>query len=175
MRKIFIGFLLIFLDFNLTFGNCTLGLLPDFVGYILLMRGLDELVSENPRFKKIRPWALGMAIYTGILYAADIFGLSTNAEIIAFILGLASIVISLYISYNITAAVQEMETAYMRDLNAKPLMSAWTVLAVLDILTYALLLIPVLNLFCIIGAVVAGIVFLVQFNRTKNRYCTMRG
>lgn len=35
MRNIFIGFLFVFLDFNLSLGTSQIGLIPDFVGYIL--------------------------------------------------------------------------------------------------------------------------------------------
>ena len=40
MSKIFIGLLLVFLDFNLTFDTVTIGLLPDFIGYFILIGGL---------------------------------------------------------------------------------------------------------------------------------------
>ena len=40
MSKIFVGLLLVFLDINFTFNTTTIGLLPDFIGYFILIGGL---------------------------------------------------------------------------------------------------------------------------------------
>ncbi len=169
MRNIFIGFLFVFLDFNLTLGASQIGLIPDFVGYILVFQGLTELEKMSARFIKARPFALGMAVYTGLLYALALFGIGTN-DIVSFVLGLVSTLISLYISYNIVMGVKEIEASSGRFLNAQGLYSNWTLLAILSLIVYLLLFIPILNVLCIIAGLVAGIVFLVSFNKTKNLY-----
>ena len=69
MRNIFSGFILIFLDFNLNLGNSTIGLIPDFIGYFVMIGGLDQMVGESTIFTKVRPFVVGMAVYTGILYS----------------------------------------------------------------------------------------------------------
>jgi hypothetical protein len=172
MRNIFIGLLFVFLDFNLTFGASQIGLIPDFVGYILMIQGLAELQNLSPRFIKARPFALGMAVYTGILYMMDVFGIGTGS-ILSFILGLISTLISLYISYNIVMGIKDIEAMDGRDLNAQGLYSVWTVLAILSLIIYVLLIVPILNFLCMIAGLIAGIVFLVSFNRTKNLYYGM--
>jgi len=43
MSRIFTGFLFIFLDFNLNLGNSQIGLIPDFIGYIIMLGGLAEM------------------------------------------------------------------------------------------------------------------------------------
>jgi len=169
MRHIFIGFLFVFLDFNLTFGTSQIGLIPDFVGYIFIIQGLAELENLSPRFIKARPASLGMAMYTGLLYVMALFGIGSNS-IVSFVLGLVSTLISLYISYNIVMGVKDIETSSGRFLNAGGLYSVWTVLAVLSLIIYLLYIIPVLNFLCIIAGLIAGIVFLVSFNKTKNLY-----
>jgi hypothetical protein len=172
MRNIFIGLLFVFLDFNLTFGASQIGLIPDFVGYILMIQGLAELQNLSPRFIKARPFALGMAVYTGILYMMDAFGIGIGS-ILSFTLGLISTLISLYISYNIVMGVKDIEAMDGRDLNAQGLYSVWTVLAILSLIIYVLLIVPILNFLCMIAGLIAGIVFLVSFNRTKNLYYGM--
>ena len=77
MRNIFIGFILIFLDFNLTINNSQIGLIPDFIGYIIMINGLTEMADDSRLFLKSKPYAAGMAVYTGILYFADMFGISS--------------------------------------------------------------------------------------------------
>lgn len=169
MQNIFIGFLFVFLDFNLTFGSSQVGLIPDFVGYILVFQGLAELDTMSPRFLNARPFALGMAVFTGLLYVMALFGVGTN-DIISFALGLVSTLISLYISYSTVMGIKDIEASSGRFLNAQGLHSSWTLLAILSLIVYLLFIIPILNVLCIIAGLIAGIVFLVSFNKTKNLY-----
>ena len=50
MRKLFYGFLLMFLSFDLAVNGHTLDVLPDFVGYFLLIRGMKEMEAESGLF-----------------------------------------------------------------------------------------------------------------------------
>ncbi len=171
MNNIFIGMLFVFLDFNLEFGATRVGLIPDFIGYILIVQGLTELTAGKDRFSRVRPVAIGMAVYTAVLYALDLFGmLLTTEPLLAFFLGLASTILSLYVSYGVVMGINDLEAALEQDLNARSLYTAWTVLAVLSLAVYMLSLIPVLSLVCLIAGIVVGIVFLVMLNKTKNLY-----
>ncbi len=172
MRYIFMGFLFVFLDFNINIGASQIGLIPDFIGYIFIYLGLGELTDLNPRFEKARPFATVMAGYTGVLYLLALMGIGTG-EVLGFILGLASTLISLYISYNIVMGIKEYETQSSRFLNAAGLYTAWTVLVILTLGSYLLFIIPILNWICIIAGLLAGIVFLVSFNKTKRLYYGM--
>lgn len=135
-----------------------------------MINGLNELTHKSIRFSKIRPFAVGMAVYTGILYAMDLLAISINIGSLALLLGLASTIISLYISYNIVMGVKDMEIAYTQQLNGDNLLTMWKVLAVLSLAIYLLFFIPALGLLCIIGNIVVAIIFLVSFNKTKNLY-----
>ena len=172
MRYIFMGVLFVFLDFNINIGASQIGLIPDFIGYIFIYLGLGELTDLNPRFEKVRPFATVMAGYTGVLYLLALMGIGTG-EVLGFILGLASTLISLYISYNIVMGIKEYETQSSRFLNAAGLYTAWTVLVILTLGSYLLFIIPILNWICIIAGLLAGIVFLVSFNKTKRLYYGM--
>lgn len=114
MSKIFVGLLLVFLDINFTFNTTTIGLLPDFIGYFILIGGLAEMAAVNSHFGKARPFAIAMAIYTLILYILDLIGLSAALGYAATILGLLSTLISLYLSYHIVRGVMEIEDAQAR-------------------------------------------------------------
>ena len=58
MRNIFVGLLFIFLDFNLDFGTTRVGLIPDFIGYIMVFQGLKELIFLSEHFAKAKPFAM---------------------------------------------------------------------------------------------------------------------
>lgn len=170
MKNIFIGFILIFLDFSLNIGNSQIGLIPDFVGYIVMISGLEEMAVESTLFIKVKPYVTGMALYSGLLYVLDLIGVYVTLGILSYVLALISIALSLYISYNIVMGVIDMEGKYNTILNGDSLKSTWTLLAVFNILTFVSLLIPPIALICIIVTFIIAICFLVAFNNSKNLY-----
>ena len=136
MGNIFIGLILVFLDFNLELGNSTIGLIPDFIGYILMLRGLGEIDGESMFFMKVRPFVTGMGIYSGILYFLDLVGASMSLGLMTYVFAIISTTVSLYISYNIVMGVIDMEGKYSTNLNGANLKSTWMFLAVINILTF---------------------------------------
>jgi uncharacterized protein involved in cysteine biosynthesis len=174
MKNIWIGLLLIFLDFSLNLNNVHIGLIPDFIGYLVMLGGLAELTEESPLFDKVRPFAVGMAVYTGILYALDLFGVSASLGYLSALLGIISTAVSLYITYDIVMGVREMEETYHADLNGDRLYSAWKLQAIFSLVSFFSLLLPLLALVFILAAFCAAVYFLVMFNRAKNRYYELK-
>lgn len=171
LRNIFIGLLWVFLDFNLDLGTIRIGLIPDFVGYIFIIKGLEEMASQSTFFSKTKPFATGMLVFTSILYALDLFGLAlVYNPMMGLVLGLVSTAISLYITYNIVMGVSDMEKMQERNLNGFQLYNMWKVLAILNIVMYILLFIPALGLMAFIALLIVNIMFLVAFNKSKNLY-----
>ncbi len=175
MDHIFIGFLLIFLDFNINLGNSTVGLIPDFIGYIFLVRGLNSLHGESPLFAKAHPAAVGMGIYSALLYAGDLLGITAALGWLGIGLGLISTIISLYISYLIVMGIREMENNHSAKLNGENLQFTWKIMAIVQIATYITLLVPLLSLVFILASFILGIVFLVSVNTSKNLYRNLPG
>lgn len=170
MKNIFTGFILIFLDFNLNIGNSQIGLIPDFAGYIVMLSGLEEMARESDIFIKVKPFAAGMAVYTGILYLLALLGISTSLGALSYILSLTSLAISLYISYQIVMGVIELEGKYNTLFNGISLKSAWTILAIFNVVVFLFLIIPGLAFLFIVIGFIASINFLVAFNKSKNLY-----
>ncbi len=170
MDKIFIGFLLIFLDFNLFFGYSQIGLIPDFVGYIVMIKGLEEMARESTRFETVKPYAIIMAVYTGILYYMDFTGITFSMGGLSLLLGVLDSVISLSISYNIVMGVIDMEIKYNTLLNGYMLKATWTILAIFSILSYVVMFYTAIAMLCIIIGFIASICFLVAFSNAKNKY-----
>lgn len=170
MRNILIGFIFIFLDFNLDLGNSRIGLIPDFVGYIALINGLVEMSKESPLFMKVKSYASGMAVFSGILYVMDLLGISVSLGGLSYVLAIISTVISLYISYNIVMGVIDMESKNSKNFNGDSLKSAWTIIAVFNALTYVLLLFPPMAFVCMIVTLIVTIFFLFAINTSKNLY-----
>ncbi|QSX05684.1 hypothetical protein JYG23_13615 [Sedimentibacter sp. zth1] len=145
-------------------------MIPDFVGYIYLIKGLDEMINESELFNKPRPFAVGMCIYTSIMYVGSLFGIVAHLGWIGVILAIVSTIISLYISYIVVSGVRDIETKRNAELNGEKLQSTWNSMAIFQIATYISLLIPVLGVICVIVSFIIAIVFLVAFNTNKNLY-----
>ena len=66
------GFLFVLVNFNLTAGNRTVNIMPEFVGWILLTLAIDRLgkYTENRRFLKVI--AIVMLVYTAAEWLLNI-------------------------------------------------------------------------------------------------------
>ena len=160
MRQIFLGMLFVFLDFNLNLGNVTLGLIPDFVGYILLIRGLDALAAESRRFVQARPWAVVAAAYSGALYGLDLLGIGSSLGIFAWALGLASLALSAYLSGLVVRGILEMERTKGCGLAGSALQGCWMAAVITSALCYPLAFVPVLGWSCVLAGLICNILFL---------------
>ena len=170
MKNIFYGFLLVFLSFDFTIGRSTINLIPDFIGYILIIKGIDQLISESDNFSKSRSLAQGMAIYSGIIFLMDLLGITGSLGNLAIILGIISTIVSLYITYNLIAGVKDIEKNHGTALNGNELYSLWKVMAVLQGISYITLIIPILSIPAIIANLVINIIFLLKFYGAANQY-----
>jgi len=81
ISNIFIGMLLVFLNFSLNIGASKIELLPGFIGYYVMLKGLAQIEAFSGRFKKIMPYVKVMIVYAGICYAIDSSGISTEIEV----------------------------------------------------------------------------------------------
>lgn len=169
MRNIFIGFLLVFINFSIDTSGSKIGLIPDFLGYIFILRGLEELVDKS-MFFKIKPYVTGMIVYSLVLYFFDLFGFSLSYRILTYIFAFISTVISLFISYNIVMGINDMERIHGISLNGDRLNSMWRIYALVVIISYVLIVIPLLAIFSIIASFVITVFFLIEFNTTKKMY-----
>lgn len=177
MNKLFWGFFFIFLDFSIDFDTMRVGLIPAFVGYLLFFFGLAELSEESSRFEKIRPFCIIMAVYTGFLWAGDLFGLSLTAPPVVWILlSAVAVVLSYYISYCIIWGIGEIEASSQYPLSAERLKKCWFALVILHMISFLCAFMQMIGIVFLgsIGAVVALICFLCFFYRTKNNYLAMK-
>jgi len=173
MNKLFWGFFLLFLNFNLNFNASSLELLPDWLGYVLLLLACGELLSESELFQKPRPFCIGLAVYDGFWWLLDLMGINGDLGVISWILGLASACLSLYTTMLIVDAIANMEMRRNYDLCSAYLRRVWKVVAVATIAANVLLIVPVVAVVCALVAAVAGIVFLVAIHKTRKAYQQM--
>lgn len=169
MNTIFVGMIFTLFNINIKLSGSSIGLLPDFVGYILIIRGLDKLAEQSTQFAKARPWAVGMAVYTGVTYGLALLGI-VQSGIVQFILGALAQAAALTLTYWIVAGVREIETARVRDLLGQRLKSLWLYHAVVSGIAYGFGAIPVIGAIAAVAAMITGILFLAAFYQSKKQF-----
>lgn len=136
-----------------------------------MLKGLSKLEGFSDQFTKTKPYVKGMIVYSGINYAMDLFGIWSILSIpCSYIWGLISTIFSLLISYKIIAGIKDIEIVNRQNLNSDQLYSTWKLLAILLLISYALYLIPVFFIICILISLVVEIYYLYVFNKTKNMF-----
>ena len=131
-RLIFIGFILILLDFRIN----TFDLLPDFIGYIFVINGLNGLSVKGSAFEKAKP----LAILLLFLSLPSLFGFWENSldtkslaifpVVYEFVLGLSHLIMM----YLIFAGTWEMATKYEDEEWGQHLKSRWNLYAIVNLL-----------------------------------------
>ena len=170
MNELFVGMLLVFLDVNIGFNDHVFDILPDFVGYLLMARGLEALARESRYFEKARPVAFGMTIYSGILYVVDALAVTVYSQFLSFCLGLLALAASLLLGYWTVSGIRDIEQCRGWDLEGEKLRSMWLYATVIHVITYLCGWIPLVGQMGAIAALVMYICFLAAFYRTKELY-----
>lgn len=173
MKRIFWGILLAFLDINLDLpGGARVGLLPDFIGYYLIYRGLCQIAFESEQLAKAKPFAKTAIAVSAVFYVLDILltpGWGAGALGIA--AGLAFSVLYLYVLYLLVLGIQDIETSYGCKIGGGKLRVCLNVLAVCTIAAYPLaLLSALLAAYAAVGAFAALVIFALLFFSTASAY-----
>jgi hypothetical protein len=168
MRNLFWGFFFIYLNFNLNVNQYSLNVLPDFVGYIFLIKGIDLLNGESTFFEKARPFSVGMAVYTGILWVGALLGVTAGGGLVTKLLSLLATVVGLYISWILIQGVAKIEEVRAVDLNKERLLSLWKVLVAVEVIMNVLQVMLNLANFSILAAfsvmlIVAGLIVIILY------------
>ena len=170
MKDLFIGMVLVFLDVNLGLGEHTFDVLPDFVGYFLMLRNLETLSAQSQWFRKARPLAKSMTVYSAVVYAVDALAVTVHGKFLSFCLGILALIAGLLIGYWTVSGVRELEQRQNRDLEGEKLRSMWLYAAVIHVITYLCGWVPLVGTVGAIAALVMYVCFLAAFYRTMDLY-----
>ena len=170
MTKIFWGLMLNFLTFNIN----GIDILPDFLGYILIVIGLTQLADQSNHFCKAKPLAMIMVFVAFMMQFSPLFGFM-NYGILFYAISISTALVRLYVVYLIVLGIKDIETIFLTELNANKLMSMWKIKSVLEISGLILFFMPLelIVIMLVILAFIANIVFLVYFYHAQTLYQTL--
>lgn len=168
MNNIFIGFIFILFDFTLNFNENTLSLLPAFVGYWFLGKGLVELQDRSENITKAIPLAKFMIVFSAITWLINLFAIPLG--VVGAAIGLVETVFSIYVSYLVVVGIKEVEEYHQADLQADQLKKAWLMSTICRLCVGLLIWVPFLILIAIVAAFIIHIYFMVILNNAKKAY-----
>lgn len=169
MRNIFIGFILVLVDITIHIQGAPLEILPDFLGYIFIVRGLREMPEQNEWLKKARLVANIMKYMAVLLYSAEVLRIFAGRPVMIFGCGLVAVLASLYTAFYIVRGVIEIELADNIEMKCEGLLLSWKIMAVVHLISVVGLIIPALS-FLQIFALIVSILFLMSVNDAQMAY-----
>lgn len=150
MDSILAGLCFILLDFTLIFPTRTVALIPDFIGYLLLYRGLKDLFAKTPALARLQRWSCLLAVGTGIGWLLFLLGILPSPGTAVLLLRSAAAIAAFWGAWQTAAGIRQMEESYHIELEAVRLRQAWwwmagagTVVFLLPESAWILRLIPV--------------------------------
>lgn len=191
MKRIFIGLLFVFFDFNISINEVhILGLLPDFIGYFLVWKGCGELAELSENFANAQKPCAFLMILSAMEFCSNLLGgrgitvsyssvnellsspIGISSTFLVVIYTLVTMGISIYVLYSVTYGMVDVEMqAVSGAMRTSRLISAWKTMVVCDVMSLvSLLLLPLLAILLIIAGFVAGICYLVFFHTAWKTY-----
>ncbi len=182
MIKIFIGAILALLDFTMTNGNMRIGILPDFLGCLLLFLGFKDMMAAYPktgvRLMTARTTALVLTIYSAILYVMALTGIGADIAWLETALSLIYYVVLFYVLYLFLQSLYEIEGQVSGDLKLEKFKRWWRYMSLFQVMICVLILVlcfraaSVEILFayyvCAILSLVCEVLYLVRLNGIIN-------
>ena len=164
MNSVFYGLCLILLHVNMN----GFDLLPDFVGYFLMCRGLGQLALKSQLLTRLQGFCLAMAIPTLLL---SLVALSDSA---ALVFHLAFGLARLYGLHLLVQVMQELQASHTDVcFDTETLRVRWTLVLTAEAVVYAATLLQVNALVSgLLGlaSMIISVLFLMAFHRVRLAY-----
>lgn len=168
MEKLLLGLVFATLDLDLTSETGTIiGLLPDAIGYILIIAGMREMRIFSNVFLKGVGVALGAALASGAMYVWNLFGGSDSLSITVLLVELAELILRSFVVFFVTKGVRDMEEEINVEMRGKIMHWLWLGMTVITAVAYLCVWIPVVSGIAALASGLLAIGYLVLFYLAK--------
>ncbi len=158
MILFFFGFLFVFLDFNYAIGGATVNLIPDFIGYILVILGCRSIGRQSNHFILVRIVALLLMAWSAVAFVMGLVSFEMH-YIVRIIVDIVVMLCALYMTYELTEGIKTYERSLSRPIGAAQLSSAWVLLCMGNLIYYFTFFFESLYLVCILLLILSLIWF----------------
>lgn len=124
MLLIIIGLALVMLDIAIAPGGAVgvLELLPDFIGYGLVLFGIRREKEHGIVFRKAMLISLCAAVVSAILYGMKALNMMVSAAMTILLLEIFELILMIVLVFMVVRAFRELEQDLQKDLKGKPLL-----------------------------------------------------
>ena len=175
MAYLFWGFLFAFVNLRLRgevlggfFSNYSVGIVPDFVGFLLLWKGVTTLIPESKSFKKLVAPAIALLFVSVAMYVTDFFNVFSEDNMLMFAVDIVYTAAKLFFCYFVIRAIGDMEIKRNAEFYSSKLFTAWVLVFVFN--AWAMIPKPGIALIGSLGIVVATAMFLVRMWDSMKNY-----
>ncbi len=158
MNRLFWGFFFTLIDVKLSVGSAVFDLLPDFLGFWMVMKGMESLADQSVLFDRGRHGAFGLSILGVILFGMELMNPDIVGRLWLWGLGMIAEAGMLVLLFLTVRSIRTNE-------NAARLQGLLTVVAVLQILAHLMGWVPVVGKITVAAALIGSACFLVAFRR----------
>ncbi len=145
MIKVIIGLLLVALELNMNFNGARVNvLLPDFLGYIVILFGIKELSATDSAFEKANVPCIAGIVFSGVMFIGDIFAREFMLSV-EYVTSIVAQAVVLWVIYTIISAIKDVEEERGVDLNSSNLKSEWQIILIIDIVLIIMSFLVMLN------------------------------
>ena len=163
MHLLSLGILFICAELVISLGSREISLLPDAVGYFLLIRGLDQVRPRNRMLGRARLLALVMGLLTAVLYVAGWFADSAQNGFILWLLELAATGMGLVVSYLVLRGVERVSRKLRREFQGERLKVLWIAMAAVCVIRQLISWMPLVGDVAQTGSLLLGICYAAVF------------
>ena len=164
------GMIFVLLDIELTLENSVLDLLPDWLGFIFVLRGFRELEEDWPGFRKGQMLLQLLVVYSAVIYVMKLFELSIRMEILVWAMEMIEILAGLMTARWIGLGVCAMAESLGCDLQGRKLKDMWIYLAALQIIGGLVGWAPLVGTVCMVAEVLIGVFYLSALADSRKRW-----
>ena len=162
MVRLFLGLLFVLLDFPLEVGKMELDLVPDFVGWLLAMKGMQALAGKSDAFDRGRHWAFALSVAAALLGGCKLFAADALTRVWLWAAGLLLLAVTLGMLRLVRRGLAEM------GISGERLKAMELILTVLLPICYAVGWVPMVGKLCqVAAAVVSGLYLLALYLEIK--------
>ena len=159
---------------NIGLGLGIIDLLPDFLGFYLFLKGFKEIHPANAGVFKVYEIIKIAFVFSVFCFAFELFGIfAMMGPIVSAFFNLIDTGLLIYIVYKFIDDFKKIGSENGIDLNTKKLEQFWNVYTccvVIAIIAGMIPNYPLISIPVAVATIVAAVVFLYEFSKTKNAY-----
>lgn len=166
MKLILIGLLLAELDFNLNLKAVSIDILPDSIGWLLILLGCVKMAKHSRKFMSAAYICLPLMALGVAVILPNVMGL----KLLSTIMSIVGSICSLAVSYFILKGISDTEDELRQDLGYMEIWKVFCIKIVTLALAAVMQFIPYLGVVFIIADVAVSLIFIYRIFTVMKAY-----